>query len=264
MHKSDNLFPKKRKFVILIFKIINVKQYLNKKAVEKIKQLTKCYLLKMHLLHALIMNSKIVYLLFLLPIFFSCSKEEIIVENESVIITENFGLRVLSWVNPYSNAKSVVFKSQNGDLEVFDITISEIVARGHVFGGAICQYRNFSFVSRTDTSKKFIMSPLGNSALYLSATPINHPFNPELFMMNFSPPLVSGTFMTQLIYKNADISSFNYKYSTLYPNGLDEELEVVFDAKSNNLFSAIKLKQGQGFLTYRDKNGILWTQFNIN
>jgi hypothetical protein len=70
--------------------------------------------------------------------------------------------------------------------------------------------------------------------------------------------------MTQLTYKNTDILTFSYKYSTLYPNGLDEELEVVFDAKSNDLFSTLKLKQGEGFVTYRDKNGILWTQLEIN
>lgn len=210
------------------------------------------------------MNSKIVFLLFLASLLFSCSKEETIIENESVVITQNFGSRVLSWVTPYSNAKSVVFKSQNGDLEVFDITISDIVARGHIFGGAICQYKNLTFVSRTNPEKKFIMSPLGNSALYFSAAPINHPFNPELFMMSFNPSLVTGTYMVQLIYKNTDVLSFDYKYSTLYPNGLDEELKVVFDAKSNNLFSTIKLKQGIGFITYRDKNGILWTQLDIN
>lgn len=210
------------------------------------------------------MNSKIIFLLFWATLFFSCSKEKIIIENEPVVITQNFGLRVLSWVNPYFKAKSVVFKSQNGDLEVFDIIISDIVARGHVFGGEICQFRNFTFVSRNNPAKKFIMSPLGNSALYFSAVPINHPFNPELFMMSFNPSLVRGTFMTQLIYKNTDILTFSYKYSTLYPNGLDEELEVVFDAKSNDLFSTIKLKQGEGFVTYRDKNGILWTQLEIN
>lgn len=215
------------------------------------------------------MKSKIVISLLFSPLFFSCSKEEIIVEKDildkkSLAIIQNFGSRVLSWVVPYANAKSVTFKSQNGDIEVYDITTSEIVARGHVFGGAICQYKNLTFVSRNDTAKRFVISPLGNSALYFSAVPINHPFNPELFMMNFSPSLVSGTFMVQLTYKNTDISSFNYKYSALYPNGLDEELEVVFDAKSNNLFSAIKLKQGEGFVTYRDKNGILWSQFNIN
>lgn len=209
------------------------------------------------------MNSRIIFFL-ICSLFFSCSDDESIVEKESAAITQNFGLRVLSWVNLYAKAKTVTFKSQNGDLEVFNITISEIVARGNVFGGTICQYKNLTFVSKNDSAKRFVISPLGNSALYFSAEPINHPFNPELFIMNFSPSLVGGTFMVQLVYKNTDISSFNYKYSTLYPNGLDEELEVVFDIKSNNLFSAIKLKQGEGIVTYRDKNGVLWSQFEIN
>jgi hypothetical protein len=210
------------------------------------------------------MKSKVILLLFFSSLFFSCSKDEIIIENESVVITENFGSRVLSWVNPYSNAKSVVFESQNGDLEVFDIAISDIVPRKHVFSDAIGEFRNFTFVSRNNPARKFMMSPLGNSALYFSAAPINHPFNPELFMMSYDPYVGSRTFMARLIYKNTDVPKFDYKYSTLYPNGLDEELEVVFDAKSNDMFSSIQLKQGEGFITYRDKNEILWKQRDIN
>lgn len=210
------------------------------------------------------MNSKIIFLLAFTFLFFSCSKEEIIKEDESVVITQNFGSRVLSWVNPYSNAKSVVFNSQNEEIEIFDITVSDIVARKYVFGGAICQFRNFTFVSRTNPERRFIMSPLGNSALYFSVAPINHPFNPELFMMSFDPSVVRGTFMTRLVYKNTDVLSFNYKYSSLYPNGLDESLEVILDEKGNNLFSTIKLKQGEGFISYRDKKGIIWEQSSIN
>jgi len=213
------------------------------------------------------MKTKIILILLVPFLFFSCSKDEIVLEDEIitedksvVIITENFGLRALSWVHPYLKAKSVVFKSENGDIEVFDITISDIVARKHIFNHGACEYRNFTFVSKTNPAKRFIMSPLGNSALYFSAEPINHPFNPELFTMVYNPLNVSQTFMVRLIYKNADVPSFDYKYSTSYPKGLDEELEVTFDTKSNSLFSTIKMKQGEGLISYRDKDGILWTQ----
>ena len=71
------------------------------------------------------MKTKIILILLVPFLFFSCSKDEIVLEDENlledksaVIITENFGLRALSWVSPYLKAKSVVFKSENGDIEV--------------------------------------------------------------------------------------------------------------------------------------------------